>query len=542
MLFRLDMRSRRTWDLGLDHGVWGRMSMVPAARATCLGLIAVLTMALTPARVIGGTLEVLYGDRWKVLETEILNGREFIAITGVAEVAGGKIRDAGEEGVELLIDKVRFTLKTRTVSVTQGDTTFLLSTAPIKIGRTLYVPIDFLLRALEARYGNGRVYWNRTTRVVWVGSQSYTVRLLRHHSYPEYTRIVLETTKPLDYTLRETSEDQLTLRVKGGVLSPMLAEPLKISDGIVQVVEPVQGEQEAIIRIRRDRFAGFTRVFALKNPDRIVLDLYKEKGVGRSRQAQERPLQPAPRVPSPPPPVAAIRTIVIDPGHGGRDAGAVGPRGLKEKDVVLDISLRLRQLIQERLGIRVVMTRTEDVFVPLEERTAIANRAKADFFISIHVNAADRSRAQGFETYYLSRQPSDSTARASAIRENLSVNLEGLQPKEQNSLKAILWDMANTLYIKESSELAEMLLDELDEILQVENRGVKSAPFFVLMGAAMPAVLAEVAFISNPFEERKLRGESYRDRVADALFTGVKRFKVRYERRLGVVPAMAPVQ
>jgi N-acetylmuramoyl-L-alanine amidase len=218
----------------------------------------------------------------------------------------------------------------------------------------------------------------------------------------------------------------------------------------------------------------------------------------------------------------------------------LGRHGLQEKDVVLDIALRLRRLIQERLGIRVVMTRTEDVFVPLEERTAIANRAKAEFFISIHVNAAPKSRATGFETYFLSEKASDSVARASAIRENLPVDLGGLRPTEQEALKAILWDMANTLYLKESSELAQILLRELDKILKVDNRGVKSAPFFVLMGANMPAVLAEVAFISNAKEERKLKGEAYKDRVAEALYTGVARFKARYERRLGLSPSPLP--
>ena len=236
----------------------------------------------------------------------------------------------------------------------------------------------------------------------------------------------------------------------------------------------------------------------------------------------------------------SIRTIAIDAGHGGRDTGAVGRKGLQEKEVVLDIALRLRRLIQERLGIRVVMTRTEDVFVPLEERTAIANRAKADFFISIHVNSAPKSRAQGFEAYYLSREPSDSVARASAIRENLPVNLGGLKPSEQEALKAILWDMANTLYLRESSELAQMLLQELDEILRVNNRGVKSAPFFVLMGAAMPAVLVEVAFISNPKEEKKLQAEAYKNQVADALYAAIARFKQRYERRLGLSPSRRP--
>jgi N-acetylmuramoyl-L-alanine amidase len=373
--------------------------------------------------------------------------------------------------------------------------------------------------------------------VVWLGKERYNLRLLRHHAYPDYTRIVIEALTPLNFRLQEESKARLSLRVEGGILSPMLSEAIRINDGLVEMVEPAQGQGEAVFRIYRDAFGGLTRTFALTNPDRIVVDLYRAKaGIGAAS-----PEAPPAGQPSHPPteapsvsPSGALRTIAIDPGHGGRDTGALGPNGLQEKDVVLDIALKLRRLIQERLGIRVVMTRTEDVYVPLEERTAIANRAKADFFISVHANAAHRSKAQGFETYFLSREPSDSAARASAIRENLSVNLEGLRPKEEEALRAILWDMANTLYIKESSELAQIFLEELDKILKVENRGVKSAPFFVLMGAAMPAVLLEVAFISNPDEEKRLQADGYKDRVAEALYAGVVRFKDRYERRLGL--------
>lgn len=213
---------------------------------------------------------------------------------------------------------------------------------------------------------------------------------------------------------------------------------------------------------------------------------------------------------------------------------------MKEKDVVLDIGLRLRRMIEEGLGLRAIMTRSTDVFLPLEERAAIANRHKADFFISLHVNAEPRSLAIGPETYFLSREPSDRGARASAVRENTVLNLEGIGLGEQESLKGILWDMAQTFYVKESSELAELLLNELRQMLKVSDRGIKSAPFFVLIGAAMPSVLVEAAFISNPEEERRLRTVVYRQQVAEALLAGVAKFKSRYEKRVGMVPATAP--
>jgi N-acetylmuramoyl-L-alanine amidase len=181
------------------------------------------------------------------------------------------------------------------------------------------------------------------------------------------------------------------------------------------------------------------------------------------------------------------------------------------------------------------MTRTEDVFVPLHERAAIANRAKADFFISLHVNGATKRGAEGFETFYFTREPSDSDARASAQRENLVIETNGAAGKDLESLLRItLADMAVTRDMRESGEMAELVLSRLDRLLKVENRGVKSGPFYVLATTAMPAILVEVAFITNPKEERKLRQGAYRQRVAEALYEGVAKYKVRYERRVGM--------
>jgi N-acetylmuramoyl-L-alanine amidase len=205
-----------------------------------------------------------------------------------------------------------------------------------------------------------------------------------------------------------------------------------------------------------------------------------------------------------------------------------------EKDVVLDLALRLRRLLQERLGVRVIMTRTEDVFVPLQERTAIANRARADFFLSLHVNGSAKRGAVGFETFYFTREPSDNDARGSAQRENLVIEADGSRGKDQESLLRItLADMAVTRDMRESSELAELVLTSLDRLLKVENRGVKSGPFYVLATAAIPAILVEGAFITNPKEERKLQREEYRQRVAEALYEGIAKYKSRYERRAG---------
>src|SRR3989304_6095192 len=225
----------------------------------------------------------------------------------------------------------------------------------------------------------------RKLSVILVGMMG--ARRLAPPPYPDHTRLVIEALTPLNFRLQEEGKAQLSLRIEGGILSPMLSEAVRINDGAVELVEPAQGQGEAIFRIQRDAFGGLTRTFTLNNPERIVVDLYRAKTAAQP-PPETPPAQPSSRAPSAAPAtpqVTGLRTIAIDPGHGGRDTGAIGPKGLQEKDVVLDIGLKLRRLIQERLGIRVVMTRPEDVFVPLEERTAIANRAKADFFISVHV-------------------------------------------------------------------------------------------------------------------------------------------------------------
>ncbi len=496
---------------------------------------------------------MLYGDRSKAIPTEAIRGREYVPLEQIAAVVEGSVQRANGRYL-LRLPRGVLGLTENLPRLQVGSREVALGAPPVLQGGQVWVPLEVLTIAMGERYGEERVFWDDVRRIVWVGSTEHTLRLVRYRTHPEYTRIVWETTRPLEFVLREDETRTLTLELRGGILPPALLRPLPVGDGLVRSVEASQTTGAARFVIQTQQIRGFTRAFALKNPDRIVLDLYRGKAVPSGPAAEPpptavTPFPPAPRAgsptdatPAPPgsPPAATVRTIVIDPGHGGRDSGAIGPRGLKEKDVVLDIALRLRRLIQDRLGMRVLLTRSEDVFVPLEERTAIANRAKADFFLSIHVNAAPKSRATGFETYFLSKEPSDSDARASAIRENLPLSEQGSGAGGQDSVKAILWDMAYALYTRESAELAGMLLEELDKLLSVNNRGVKSGPFFVLMGAAMPSALVEVAFITNQQDERKLQEEVYKQKVAEALLEGIAKFRVRYEKRLGVAPAAPP--
>ena len=215
-----------------------------------------------------------------------------------------------------------------------------------------------------------------------------------------------------------------------------------------------------------------------------------------------------------------INRIVIDAGHGGHDTGTIGPHGLLEKDVCLDVALRLGNLIEQRLpGADVVYTRKDDTFVPLEERTQIANDAKADLFISIHANSSEDPSARGVETYYLNFATS-ADAMEVAARENAD------SQESMHDLQDLIKKIARNDKIEESKDLAEDIQDSLSNRLQLvsrneRNRGVKKAPFVVLIGANMPSVLAEISFLSNPYDENLLRKAAQRERIAEGLYRGI---------------------
>jgi N-acetylmuramoyl-L-alanine amidase len=218
-----------------------------------------------------------------------------------------------------------------------------------------------------------------------------------------------------------------------------------------------------------------------------------------------------------------VGRIVIDAGHGGHDTGTVGPSGLMEKDLCLDVALRLGKMIEEGLpGAEVVYTRSDDTFIPLEERTNIANQAKADLFISIHANSSPDSSARGVETYYLNFSPSPE-AMDVAARENATAQ------NSVHDLESIIQRIARNEKIEESRELAADIQDSLARRLQrvnknIRNRGVRKAPFVVLIGANMPSVLAEISFISNPADEVSLAKPDGRDRVAEGLYKGIEAY------------------
>jgi N-acetylmuramoyl-L-alanine amidase len=215
-----------------------------------------------------------------------------------------------------------------------------------------------------------------------------------------------------------------------------------------------------------------------------------------------------------------VARIVIDPGHGGFDTGTIGPTGLEEKNLVLDIALRLRKLIETQTDSQVVMTRSTDKFIPLEERTAIANEKDADLFISIHANASRDHHVRGIETYFLNFT-TDPEALELAARENAT------SQESVHQLQNLIKKIALSDKVDESQELARDVQTVLYKDMSrashgIHNRGVRKAPFVVLIGANMPSILAEISFLSNPHSEHLLKEPSYREQIAKALFQGIE--------------------
>ncbi len=227
-----------------------------------------------------------------------------------------------------------------------------------------------------------------------------------------------------------------------------------------------------------------------------------------------------------------IETVIIDPGHGGRDPGAIGPSGLKEKDVTLDIAKRLKKILKKK-GYKVIMTRDKDKYVSLKSRAKLANKYKNAIFVSIHCNAVPRkkkNKVRGTETYFLSPAKTD-WARAVEARENASFDISD-NSNDMKGIDYIFFDMAQNEFLEASNMLAEEIQQQLPKKLKIPDRKVSQAGFYVLKKIFMPGVLVETAFISHYKEEKLLKSSAFRQKIAEGIAKGIYKFKEKYERKL----------
>ncbi|QJA06128.1 AMIN domain-containing protein [Thermosulfurimonas marina] len=354
------------------------------------------------------------------------------------------------------------------------------------------------------------------------------VKNIRHWSGEDYSRVVVDLNGQVrfqDHALKAHAgrPPRVYVDLTPARLSPYLKPEIPIRDGLLTRVRLGQYRPDTVRVVLDLKSLTSYRTFFLTQPPRVVIDLLGEAPAGPS------PLKPPPqgRYSLAQQLGLSIRRVVIDPGHGGHDPGALGLYRLREKDITLKVSRYLAEELEKR-GFETLLTRTRDIFLPLIKRPAIANLKRADLFVSIHVNAAPNRRSRGIETYYLSFTTDPEAMRVAALENAISnQSLSDLQ----NILKKIL---RNTK-LEESRRLAQLVQENLVRELRrrwkgVKDLGVKRAPFLVLVGARMPAVLVEISFITNPVEARRLRDEGYLRDIARGIAQGI----VAYAREIQV--------
>ncbi|MGQ9571122.1 MAG: N-acetylmuramoyl-L-alanine amidase [Thermodesulfovibrionales bacterium] len=344
-----------------------------------------------------------------------------------------------------------------------------------------------------------------------IASGKIDVKGIRYWSSSDYTRVVVDLSGPVDFTKNHlTGPERIYFDLKNSRLTKDIKTFSPIENGMLKSVRTGQFDPDTVrIVLDLDLITDFNTFF-LDNPPRLVIDIQGSKVVKKPEVSLSK------------------RRIVIDPGHGGHDPGAIGPNGLCEKDVVLDIALKLKKLLLQDPLNEVFLTRERDIFIPLEERTARANNTQADLFISIHANANPSRKAKGIETYLLNWTNDEEAMRVAARENAISFKKMKEMHRQMDILEMIKNDLIRENKRDGSIKLAHYIQRSMiSTISSLGNRdkrldhGVKQALFYVLFGAKMPSVLVEVSFISNPEEEKLLSDDSYRMHIAKAISDGI---------------------
>src|SRR5205085_2470545 len=460
----------------------------------------VLAQAAAPA-----TLRLPSGD--KPIQTTQQGGVTFFAADQILAAVGGTIAPSGTGFKATLNNNVAaFGADSRFAVV--RDELIEMPVAPLIIDGRPYVPLQFFQGFLP-RAAQLDLTWDPLTRVMQArpAQQTAVGVQLSVANVQGLSKVVITLTAPAEYSIIKEPAAYV-IRFRNPIRAPYVEQAHE--DPYVTKTSFVGNDLR--IQLSAPDVAG--DAYRLDNPFRIVIDFRKG--------AAPAPGTPQPFIPSKPVETPGIHTIVIDPGHGGKEVGAIGPGGLMEKEATLSLCRKLAAALESKLKTRVVLTRTDDSVVPLDQRTSIANQYKADLFLSVHMNAAIVRGAHGAETYFLSLEASDELAKKAAETENAAARTATAAAANPSSdLKLILWDLAQQEYLNESSKLATDIQEEMNRITGVTNRGVKQAPFRVLVGATMPAALVEVAFITNAEEEKKINSDEFQKTVVDALTTAV---------------------
>ena len=450
---------------------------------------------------IGKTLFISAKDLSSSLSTKIYENAERKKL--VLYIAGSKIKVSGYSSF-IIIDEKTFQMS-KTVSVENND---------------LFIPAHDFFNILKSSI-MPEVDFDPLREILEINVIKYDITKIEIDVKSNGTIIRLETKKPFaenGISSFINKHGWYYLTISGGTIDTASIN-LGITRGAVRQIESDQIGSTAQVAFKLGSKVLSHEWFQSLDPSEIIItlrtpieqrDKYVEQAKARWR----------------------LDTVVLDAGHGGKDPGAIGKYGTKEKDVALDITMRAGRLL-EKSGIKVVYTRDEDVFIPLLDRTKIANDANGKLFVSVHANANKNRKIQGFETYLLRPGKSEDAIEV-ASRENSVIKFEDIPDQYENLAgeNLIMATMAQSTFMKESEDLASIIQTELDKKLNTPNRGVKQAGFYVLIGASMPNALVEVGFLSNPSEEKMLKQSRHKQNIAEAIYYAIKSFKSSREKLL----------
>ena len=488
------------------------------------------------------------------IRTYALNGAVYLEAARAAKLMGGKIYwypVSGKLLLQIKGKKVVFFMKSDSVIINDDKAVFP-NPMLVRGGKAFLALNFFISKHFSDAFGFSLEY-NPATGAL-SAKRDVNVTSINYFSYQDKTRIVVYMEEPLEWQTSQKENNLLKITIFGGVVGR--GEKIGIGDGVVDGVDLIQENKTARLVVSPSDNFGSVNVFKLSDPDRLVIDVLKAVvPVSQSINGEPAPAAQAPVVIAPssgaaetaavgvaaavlPAAAASAETlnipdkmqigagrkkIVIDAGHGGKDPGGRKLFGLREKDLNLKVAKELYAQLKKEKLFDVLLTRNSDEFVPLADRSVIANNFKADIFISIHANASRDRREKGFEIYFMSEKASDPWAAEVADYENSVIGLED-SGGQGDTAAMLLHSMARNEYLNEGSRLAGLVTAEMEKHTPYVNRGVKQAAFYVLRGTYAPGILVEVGFMTNSFDQKKMNEKKAQKQTANAIYRAVMKY------------------
>jgi N-acetylmuramoyl-L-alanine amidase len=502
-----------------------RVRVFQAAAVAVLSILAIaVSAAQAPAP--GAPYTVIAKTGRQPLAVRVVSGQEMFALDDLARLFGLTVReDALAGGITVSVNNQTIVMTPQQPLASIAGRMISLPAAPVREGRTWLVPVDFVARALAPIAGQ-RVELRKPSRLLLVGDVRMPRVAARSEALGAMTRVTIDVAPATPHSVTQDGQ-RLLLRFE--------ADALDIGDIRVTPTDALQavhaGDAANLLALDLGpRFASY-RVADQPPPapgaGRIFIELFAQTETatppagGATTQPAVPPSQETPPLLDLAPP-GGLRTIVIDPGHGGDDPGVKGSAGTQEKTITLAIARRLKSALESRLGVRVLLTRDADQTVAIDQRAALANNNKADLFLSLHANASFRAGVSGAEVYFLSAEGLTEDAQRAARETPEALPVLGGGSRD---IEMIPWEMAQVRYLDRSASLSQALEAALRDRVPMNGRALTRAPLRVLVGANMPAALVEVGFLTNAAQEKQVASDEFQASIVQALLDGILRYR-----------------